>query len=38
MFTGTRFKEKCIFYSKNCYFVVWTTKDVVVCKIERDES
>ena len=39
MFNGTRSREKCIFLSKNfCYFVVWTTKDVAVLKIERDES
>ena len=39
MFTGIRSKERYIFSRRKfCYFVVWTSKDVVVLKIAKDEA
>ena len=39
MSTGTKCKARCFFTKRpKCYFVVWTTKDSVVLKIQRDDS
>ena len=38
MFIGIRSREKCTSHIGSCYFVVWTTKDIAIVKIERDET